>query len=75
MQFLICQKKKKDLSADSKSCSKCGFNLFSFERIIVEMSPMGFYHVLFKECVFASGTERQGEKDKHRNGERQGIKK
>ena len=50
MQFLICQEKYP--SADNESCSKFGFNLFHFGRIIVEISPQSsIMNSLMNVCV------------------------
>ena len=36
-----------------RSCSKCGFNLFSFEKIIVETFQESSTMNLLMDCVYA----------------------
>ena len=56
-----------------RSCSKCGFDLFSFEKIIVETFQQSSIMNLLMDCVCERDreTEMQSEKERHKSGKRQ----
>lgn len=46
-----------------RSCSKCGFDLFSFEKIIVEAFQQSSIMNLLMDCVCVRERERQRDRD------------